>query len=341
MSLTSIDTDSSFAVGQPLPMRLGAQVPMQNPHFDQNRLVWDDAYSGEYQPPNYDEQFELQWHIALKGNPDYFNNPGTSTEDAYIQDRVYEWTGRHPSGQRRFSDPTMGSYVMDNPVDPALIIDKKCIDVGCGMGRWTRTMQMIGASEVLSVDISESAIASTRQFNSQVLRTNILKLPEEYPELIGQFDFANLWGVAMCTHDPKAAFASAAAMVAPGGALYLMVYAPEGIHDRPLTNIQRRRFHQLQSVEDRLAWVDKVHDRSWDSHYALKDNLLNLSRNLRGLPKGNKMGVLDMLEPFYNWVVPLAVIEGWMSENGFTQVTVLNPDQSNKAAHHVLGRKAG
>lgn len=312
---------------------------MHNPHFDDGRIIWNDAYSGQYPPPTYEEQFELQWNIALKGNPDYFNNPGTSTEDAYIEDRVFEWTGQHPSGQRGFSDPSMGSYVMDNPIDPALIEDRKCIDVGCGMGRWTRTMQMIGAREVLSVDISESALASTRQFNPNVLRANIMTLPEEHPELAGQFDFANLWGVAMCTHDPKAAFESAAAMVAPGGALYLMVYAPEGIHNRPLTIVQRRKFHKFKTVQEKLSWVDKVHARAWDRDYPLRDNLRNLLRNVRGLPKGNKMGVLDMLEPVYNWVVPIAVIEGWMSANGFSEVTVLNSRQANKAAHHVLGRK--
>ncbi len=313
---------------------------LRNPHFDDDRVVWSDSYSGQYESPVYNEQFELQWNIAFKGNQEYFDNPGTSTEDDYIADRVYEWTGQHPHGRQDFKYPGMGSYVMDNPIDPALIKGKRCIDVGCGMGRWTRTMQMIGAAEVLSVDVSESGLASTSQFNPNVLRANILKLRDEHPELVGQFDFANLWGVAMCTHDPKEAFASAAAMVKDGGAIYLMVYAPEGIHNRRLTLAQRKRFHELDSVEERLAWVDRVQSRCWDSHYALTDNLLNVTRNLRGLPKGSKMGVLDMLEPVYNWVIPLEVVHDWMAANGFSQVTVLNPHQQNKAAHHVLGVKA-
>ena len=313
---------------------------MRNPHFDDGRVVWSDEYSGLYEPPQYEEQFELQWNIALNGNPEYFDNPGASTEDDYIADRVYEWTGQHPSGQDRFSDPSMGSYVMDKPIDPELIRGKKCIDVGCGMGRWTKTMQMIGAGEVLSVDMSESGLASTAQFNPNVRQVNILRIREDHPDLVGQYDFANFWGVAMCTHDPKEAFASAASTVRAGGAMYLMVYAPKGIHDRRLTLAQRKRFHELSTVQERLEWVDTVHSRRWDGHYCLRDNLLNLTRNIRGLPKGNKMGVLDMLEPFYNWVVPLSVIRSWMTSCGFDQVDVLNARQQNKAAHHVLGIKA-
>ena len=311
-----------------------------NPHFNGAGVVWSDRYAGLYEPVQYDDQFELQWQIALSGNADYFDNPGTSTTDDYIADRVFEWTGQHPQNKPGFSDPTMGSYVLDKPLNPSLIRGKKCIDIGSGMGRWTRTMQVLGASEVLSVDISPSALASTRSFNPNVLEADVVALKDTHPELGGQFDFANLWGVAMHTHDPAQTFASAAAMLRPGGALYLMVYAPEGIHNRPLTLKQRRHFHELASVEARLDWVDKVHSRRWSTQYSIKDNLLNLSRNLRRLPKGSKMSVLDRLEPYYNWVVPLEVIQGWMRKNGFAQITVLNAQQRNRAAHHVLGIKA-
>lgn len=314
---------------------------MINPHFDQNRIIWKDEYSGLYEPPAYDQQFDLQWKIALEGNKEYFENPGTSTDDKYIEDRVFEWTGEHPT-RAGYYDPSMGSRVLDKPLDKKLIKDKKCIDVGCGMGRWTRTMQYLGAYEVLSIDISENAIKSTSRFNSNTLRTNIMELPVNHPELEGQFDFVNFWGVAMCTHDPKKAFESAAFTVKPGGAMYLMVYAPEGIHGTRLTNAQRKKFHSLQSVEERLKFVDKVWSREWDSSYPLIDNILNVTRNIRGLPQGSKMAYLDLLEPFYNWVIPLEVIEGWMNNNGF-EFQVLNGGEKGKlrAAHHILGIKTG
>ena len=126
----------------------------------------------------------------------------------------------------------------------------------------------------------------------------------------------------------------------PGGSLYLRVYAPEGLHNTKLTNHQRRKFDRLKTVEQRLAFVDKCYHRRWDRDFELIDNLKNVSRNLRRLPKGSKVGVLDLLEPFYNWTIPWNVIENWMAEAGFSGVRLLNEFEPQKCAYHVLGKKA-
>ena len=312
---------------------------MAHPHFDDGLIVWSDAYSGRYEAPpaGYSGQFDLQWKIALEGNPEYYNYPGASVDDGYIEDRVYEWTGiRNRKGH---NDLSAGTRVLDHPIDVKMIRGKKCIDIGCGMGRWTRTMQMIGAEQVLSIDMSESALNSVKRFNAHVLRADIMRLPEEHPELKEQYDFANFWGVAMCTHDPKKAFFSAASTVKPGGALYLMVYSPEGMHNTNLVNIQRKHFHTLQTIQDRLAYVDHVYEREWDGEYPLLENIRNVMRWLIKSPKGGKIGVLDMLQPIFNWVIPLDVIYGWMGRAGFSKTVVLNEFESAKCAYHVLGIK--
>lgn len=316
-----------------------AEKKIVNPHFDHGRIVWSDQYAGQYEPPVYEEQFDLQWKIALEGNQEYFNNPGTSTDDKYIEDRVYEWTGKHPS-REGFYDGTMGARTLDTPIDPALIKGKSCADIGCGMGRWTRTMQFLGAKEVLSMDISESAIKSTSRFNKNIIRTNIMEIPKNHPELKEKFDFINMWGVAMCTHDPLKAFGSAAFTVKPGGALFMMVYAPEGPHNTKLCNIQRKKFHSLKTVEERIAYVDHIYEREWDSDYPLIDNVKNLLRNLLKRHKGSKTGVLDMMEPFYNWVIPQDVIQGWARKHGFKSATIMNAKEKHKCAYHVLCIKA-
>jgi hypothetical protein len=46
-----------------------------------------------------------------------------------------------------------------------------------------------------------------------------------------------------------------------------------------------------------------------------------------------------MLQPFYNWVIPLDVIEGWARARGFDTMHVLNEFESPKAAYHVLATK--
>ena len=38
---------------------------MRNPHVDDNIVVWEDAYSGNYGPVNYEVQFDYQWELFL------------------------------------------------------------------------------------------------------------------------------------------------------------------------------------------------------------------------------------------------------------------------------------
>ncbi len=311
-----------------------------NPHFDEVRVVWSDDYSGRYEPPPrpYSQRFDLQWKLALENYPDYSNHPGVGVDDAYIDDRIYESTGKHP-GRDDYQDASAGSRVLDRPLDVDLIRDRDCVDIGCGMGCWTRTMQALGVRSVQSLDASDSALRSVSEVNERTLQADVMDLPTLHPELVEQFDFACFWGVAMCTHDPRKALLSAASLVKPRGSLYLMVYAPEGINGRRLTNIQRRAFNRLTTVDARLAYVNHVWEREWDSAYPLRDNVANKLRNVLRRPKGGPLGYLDMLQPFYNWVIPLDVIEGWARARGFDTMHVLDESESPKAAYHVLATK--
>jgi SAM-dependent methyltransferase len=313
-------------------------VDIRNPHFDDGLQIWRDEYSGRYCPPadGYAGQFDLQWQLYLKGRNGFDRAADASIDPQAIGDRIFEWTGQQynaASSSRSLVRP------LDRPLDLNLIRDKDCVDIGCGLGRWTKTMQELGARSVLSIDISEHALAGVRRFNQDVLQADVTSLASEHPELLGRFDFANLWGVAMCTHDPAETFMSASATVKPGGALYLMVYAPEGMHGSSITNLRRKRFYQLRSLDEKLAYVDRVYQRRWDDAVPSMENLKNLLRNVMRRPKGSKIGVLDALEPFYNWVISLDTINGWMQKAGFETVCLLNEHEPKKCAYHVLGNK--
>lgn len=313
------------------------QKTITNPHFALDLIVWKDAYSGRFQPPptGYSQQFDLQWHLSLK-DPQYGVAPGASSDDKYINDRIYEWTGKHPDGIEGFHDPSGGVRKLDHPLDSGLIRGKRCVDIGCGLGRWTRVMQKLDAQEVLSIDMSPSAIKGTSKYNPNSMQSDIMLIPEEHPEWVNAFDFANLWGVAMCTHDPLKAFMSAASTVKSGGALYLMVYAQGGLHDQQLTILQRKKFHSLKTVNERLSYVEHVYHRRWDWGYKLLVNLRHQYINMRGATKGNIICILDMLEPFYNWVITEEVIKGWKEKGGFKSIVWLNEHEHQKCAHHVL-----
>jgi SAM-dependent methyltransferase len=313
---------------------------MRNPHFDDGLLVWQDEYSGRYEPPaaGYADQFDLQWELYLEEKEGFARAAGAAVDDKAITNRISEWTGKYSNNGSTSVDLIRGP--LDHPLDTDLIANKDCIDVGCGLGRWTKVMQTLGARSVLSVDLSKSALAGVSRFNQNTLRADVTNLPAEHRELLSQFDFANLWGVAMHTHDPLKTFLSASATVKPGGALYLMVYAPEGMHNLKITNLRRQHFFRLATLRERLDYVDRVYHRRWDASSPLNENVKNVLRNLMGRPKGSKVGVLDMLEPFYSWVIPFEVITGWARKAGFTTVRLLNEFEPRKCAYHVLMLKS-
>ena len=309
----------------------------RNPHFDDGRIHWSDEYSGLYDPPPaYETEFDTQWHMALEGQRG-FANTAADIDELHIDDLIFETTGKHPKGSG-YSDFEPGSRVLDKPLDPALILGKNCADAGCGLGRWTRLMQRLGAASVTSFDASPSAVASVKRVNPNAYQTNIMRLAELHPEWIGQFDFVICWGVVHHTHDPALAFRNVAALVKPEtGVLYLAAYAIGGIHDLAITNTTRRIYHSLPNAAEKARFNRNVAERRWDWRLPLIENLHYVQRNLRRLPKSRAIGVQDMHDPFYNWVIPFDVLKGWFDKAGFRELAHLNENQNPRPLNHVLG----
>jgi SAM-dependent methyltransferase len=303
-----------------------------NPHFDHDRVEWKDEYSGLYQPVEYDKQFDEQWRLFLEKQVGFHEHTGVETSDQYIDDRIHELTGTHDYLARR-------QYGMLYPIvkevrrwrggrrdiggrlclDPKFPVDhfqgKRSLDIGCGAGRWTRTLLSLG-STVKSVDVSPHALKSTRRFNQDVEELNLFDILERRHDLHEAFDFTLCWGVVMCTHDPKLAFENVCRTVKPGGQLYIMVYAPT-YHNSPFVRESRMHYHtQLHTAEERLRYAYEIADRP--------ENAINL---------------LDMLNTFFNWTVEEEVIRNWYYSNGFTDIITLNKDESNKCAYHMLGTR--
>jgi 2-polyprenyl-3-methyl-5-hydroxy-6-metoxy-1,4-benzoquinol methylase len=310
-----------------------AAEPTLNPHFDQDRFVWDDAYSGEYHPVQYSEQFDHQWQLFLEKKRGFHRHTGVETSDPWIDDRIFELTGvADYLGRRKYkflfplvrmwrrwtgiSQRDVGGRLYLEPkFDLDFVRGKRCLDVGCGAGRWTRTLKVLGA-RVKSVDLSEHGLASTRRFNDDVEPLNLFDIKDKRPDLHRQFDFTLCWGVVMCTHDPKTAFENVALTVKPGGRLYTMIYAPT-YHNTPQVTELRKHYHRrLHTAEERLCYVYQQSGAA--------ENAINY---------------LDMLNTFYNWTVPEAVIHNWYRRNGFADITTLNAHEPNLCAYHVLGTR--
>jgi 2-polyprenyl-3-methyl-5-hydroxy-6-metoxy-1,4-benzoquinol methylase len=304
----------------------------RNPHFDDQRIVWDDAFAGVYQPVAYDQQFDRQWQLFMEQSTGFTRHAGAETRDPWVDERIRELTGvdgfieRRKHGVigyrlrkwlRREKRMGLGSKLTLQPPFPVDYFQgKRCLDVGCGAGRWTKALMTLGAA-VKSTDTSPHGLRSVRAFNDDVEELDLFELMGRR-DLHAAFDFAICWGVMMHVHDPKLAFENVASTVAPGGELYTMIYSPEGMHNTPEVWRLRTHYHtQLKSAEEKVEYARQLSSAS-----------------------GNALGHLDMLNTFYNWVVPETVIHEWYRTQGFSEVVTLNAAESPKCAFHVLGRKS-
>jgi SAM-dependent methyltransferase len=309
---------------------------MINPHFDDNIVVWQDAYSGAYGPVNYDVQFDEEWKLFLHKKLGFHKHTGVETDDRWINDRIFELTGiphyletkrngrflgwlvyqlKGMLGEAESRRNVGGRLLLEPKFAPDHFQGKQCLDVGCGAGRWTKTLMALGA-QVKSVDVSEHALISTRRLNADVEYLNLFDIIGKRPDLHGRFDFTMCWGVVQHTHDPKLAFENVAKTVAAAGELYTMIYAP-GYHNSAEIMKHRKYFHQnLKTIEEKLQYAYDISDTP--------ENCINQ---------------FDMLNTFYNWVIPEEVIYHWYRQNGFTNIVTLNARDQDKCAFHIVGKK--
>ena len=123
----------------------------RNPHFDDQRVIWSDAFSGAYESVAYDEQFDDQWRLFLERKTGFCDHTGVETSDEYIDDRIAELTGvrdvlyrrkwgvlatlmaklsgRSARQERR----GIGGRLWLEPKFPLAYFEgKRCLDAGCG-----------------------------------------------------------------------------------------------------------------------------------------------------------------------------------------------------------------
>jgi SAM-dependent methyltransferase len=116
--------------------------------------------------------------------------------------------------------------------DRERIIGKKCLDAGCGGGRNSIALAMIGAESVTGIDIGVVGLADARARteafgipNVSYAQASVLETPFGREE----FDFIWCAGVLMHTVDSHAALVELNRILRPGGYLYLLVYATGGL----------------------------------------------------------------------------------------------------------------
>lgn len=109
---------------------------------------------------------------------------------------------------------------------------KSCLDAGCGGGRNAIAMARLGASQVVGIDLGKQGLEDARKRAASASHSNIRF---EYASILdiplpdASMDIVWCAGVLMITDDPDRALDELTRVLRPGGKLYLLVYATEGI----------------------------------------------------------------------------------------------------------------
>lgn len=127
----------------------------------------------------------------------------------------------------------------ENGFDQNWIKGKKCLDAGCGSGRYSAALALNGAKHIDAIDISERGITEARkrtQFFQQIKfhKASVMNLPFED----ASYDFVLCAGVIHHTLDFNKSLNELVRVLKPGGKLFLLVYGTGGIRWNAITALR-------------------------------------------------------------------------------------------------------
>lgn len=224
------------------------------------------------------------------------------------------------------------NWLLDVQLPPDYFDALTVLDMGCGSGRWTYALAMLGA-RVIAVDFTDAAVDITREVtkdfpNVEVIQANLFRLPFK-PE---QFDFVVSWGVLHHTANTHAAFRAIAPLVRQNGTLHIMVYERRSPLKVAGTEVLRMGLRRL-SPERRYRFC---------RHLVVRNRLL--FQLLRGFiacvpvqhltegfdAEAAQFGLYDWYSPQYNHLHSIAEVQQWFEEEGFADVRTTTPIKHTK-----------
>lgn len=201
--------------------------------------------------------------------------------------------------EKQFDESVGLFFVRHNKwnIDKQWFEGKKCLDAGCGGGRYVVAMAQCGA-DVVGVDISKSAIqnANKRIFSrglekkASVKVASVLDLPFED----NTFDYIVCSGVIHHTPDPRKAFAELTRVLKPGGTLWLSVYGRYGLVWFFTCDLWRYTICKLVSF--------KIMENIW---------------KLLGVPANKRYNYLDNMYVPYCFRYTEKTLKKWFDEEGY------------------------
>src|SRR5689334_3112262 len=153
-----------------------------------------------------------------------------STDEKVTAELFGSLWGRLDDAQYRDSVELFAKRFRANGFDLNWFNGKRCLDAGCGSGRYAVAMALHGAAEVVGCDISESGLANAREravavSNLTFKKGSVLDLP--FPD--ATFDFVCCAGVLHHTPSIGRGLDEIARVLKKKGRLFLLLYGAGGL----------------------------------------------------------------------------------------------------------------
>jgi ubiquinone/menaquinone biosynthesis C-methylase UbiE len=119
-----------------------------------------------------------------------------------------------------------------NREDANFFQGKRCLDVGCGGGRYSLAMAHMGAASVVGVDVSESGLADASMRAQRIGYSNVTfeqASALSLPLADGDFDFVCCAGVLHHTRSVERGLREIHRVLKPGGSMYMLLYGSGGL----------------------------------------------------------------------------------------------------------------
>lgn len=119
-----------------------------------------------------------------------------------------------------------------NGEDVNFFAGRRCLDVGCGGGRFSMAMASMGAQSVVGADVSESGLADAAGRAQRLGYSNVTFRQAsalELPFAGSEFDFVCCSGVLHHTRGVERGLREIHRVLKPGGRMYLLLYGAGGV----------------------------------------------------------------------------------------------------------------
>jgi SAM-dependent methyltransferase len=183
-----------------------------------------------------------------------------------------------------------------NGFDTTWFRGKRCLDAGCGGGRYSIAMARLGAEQVIGCDVSSEGILDCRRRAREIPtvsfeEASVLNLPFADQS----FDFVCSSGVLHHTPDPARGLREITRVLRPGGRVFLLLYGARGL-----------RWPTIMAVRPHAQALG----------YAAVDQATREA----GLPANKQRTFLDdlfvPLIAFYEW----QEVQQMLADNGYTGI---------------------